>query len=86
MFSYANELPFRIELFGREIESIRTFDPENQLSIAPIGQISIVPNIQTKMLREVRQSFLDFLPEGTTIWIKDLQLTLDSIEDAYKKA
>lgn len=86
VFSYANELPFRIELFGREIESIRTFDPENQLSIEPIGQISIVPNIQTKMLREVRQSFLDFLPDGTTLWIKDFQLTLDSIEHAYQKA
>ena len=86
VFSYANELPFRIELFGREIESIRTFDPENQLSIAPIQQISIVPNIQTKMLREVRQSFLDFLPDGTTLWIKDFQLTLDSVEEAYKKA
>ncbi len=86
VFSYANELPFRIELFGREIESIRTFDPENQLSIAPVEQISIVPNIQTRMLREVRQSFLDFLPEGTTLWIKDYQLTLDTIDESYRKA
>jgi len=86
VFSYASELPFRIELFGREIESIRTFDPENQLSIAPVEQISIVPNIQTKMLRELRQSFVDFLPEGTTLWIKDYQLTLDAIDEAYRKA
>lgn len=86
VFSYANELPFRLELFGREIESIRTFDPEDQLSIAPIDEISIVPNIQTQMIHELRQSFLDFLPEGTTVWVKDFQLTLDNIEQAYKKA
>ncbi|HLT07270.1 MAG TPA: transcription-repair coupling factor [Cyclobacteriaceae bacterium] len=86
VFSYASELPFRIELFGREIESIRTFDPESQLSIASIEQISIVPNIQTKMLREVRQSFLEFLPKNTILWVKDYQLTIDAIDEAFKKA
>jgi transcription-repair coupling factor (superfamily II helicase) len=85
VFSYANELPFRLELFGREIESIRTFDPDTQLSIAPVEKISIIPNIQTKMKQEVRQSFLDFLPENTTIWIKDYQLILDMVEKSYQK-
>lgn len=86
VFSYANELPFRLELVGREIESIRSFDPESQLSVAPIERINIVPNIQTKMIHEVRQSFFDFLPEGTTLWIKDYQLTVDQIDGAFKKA
>jgi len=86
VFSYANELPFRIELFGREIESIRSFDPESQLSVAPIERINIVPNIQTKMIREERQSFLNFLPEGTTLWVKDYQLTLDQIDNSFNKA
>ncbi|EOZ96136.1 Transcription-repair coupling factor [Indibacter alkaliphilus LW1] len=86
IFSYANDLPFRLELFGKEIESIRTFDPETQLSIEPIDQISIIPNVQTKFLQEVRQSFLDFLPEYTYIWYKDYQFSLDTLDEHFQKA
>jgi transcription-repair coupling factor (superfamily II helicase) len=86
IFSYANELPFRLELFGKEIESIRTFDPETQLSIDPIEEISIIPNVQTRMLQEVRQSFLEFLPQDTSVWFKDYQFTLDTLDDHYQKA
>ncbi len=86
VFSYANELPFRLELFGREIESIRSFDPESQLSIEPIDKISIIPNIQTRLLQEVRQSFLEFLPKNTTIWFKDYEFTLDVLNDSFEKA
>src|SRR5690606_27392840 len=84
--SFANELTFRMELVGREIENIRTFDPETQLSVSPIQQVNIIPNIQTKLVAEQRQSFVDFLPENATIWIKDYQLTLDVIEKCYQKA
>jgi transcription-repair coupling factor (superfamily II helicase) len=86
VFSYSSEVPFRLELVGREIESIRTFDPESQLSIAPVEKISIVPNIQTQMIRELRQSFLEFLPADTTVWFKDYQMTLDEMDESYKKA
>lgn len=86
IFSYANELPFRLELFGKEIESIRTFDPETQLSVNSIDHISIIPNVQTKLLQEVRQSFLEFLPEGTFIWFKDYHFTLDSLDESFQKA
>jgi len=55
VFSFSNENPYRLELFGKEIESIRTFDPESQLSIATVDQLSLIPNIQTKLLQEVRQ-------------------------------
>jgi transcription-repair coupling factor (superfamily II helicase) len=86
VFSYANDLPFRIELFGREIESIRTFDPETQLSIAPIQEISIIPNIQTRLQQESRQSFFEFFPEGTSIWFKDFEQCLDTLNDCYDRA
>lgn len=86
VFSYSHEYPYRLELFGKEIESIRTFDPESQLSIAEVEVISLVPNVQTKLLQEVRQSFLGFLPENTKIWIKDYQLTVDVIEECFHKA
>ncbi|MDN3668952.1 transcription-repair coupling factor [Echinicola jeungdonensis] len=86
VFSYASEQPYRIELFGKEIESIRSFDPESQLSTDQLKQISIIPNVQTRLLQEVRQSFLDFLPDQTTIWIKDFQLTLDVLDNSFQKA
>jgi transcription-repair coupling factor (superfamily II helicase) len=86
VFSYANELPYRIELFGDEIESIRTFDPVSQLSVDPVEQISIIPNVQTHLLKEERQSLLDFMPPETKIFFKDYQLTLDILEKSFHKA
>ena len=86
VFSFSNEHPYRLELFGKEIESIRTFDPETQLSIASVELISLIPNVQTKLLQEVRQSFLGFLPEKSIIWIKDYQLTSDVMDESFHKA
>ncbi|UOQ97662.1 transcription-repair coupling factor [Hymenobacter sp. 5317J-9] len=86
VFSYANELPFRLELFGDEIESIRTFNPETQLSVEPRPNISIIPNVQTKMLHETREAFFDFLPRTACIWLKDVRQTLDVVSELYEKA
>ena len=86
IFSYAHELPYRIELFGDEIESIRTFDPETQLSKANVKSIGIIPNLQTKFINFTKQSFLSFLPKNTKLWFKDLQLTLDTIHKDYELA
>jgi len=86
VFSYANELPYRIELFGDEIESIRTFDPETQLSKSSLKSIGIIPNLQTKFTDISKQSFLSFLPKNTKLWFKDVQLTLDTIDKYYKLA
>ena len=86
VFSYANELPYRLELFGDEIESIRTFNPETQLSVEPKTQVSIIPNVQTKLLQETRESFLDFLPKTTCIWAKDMRQTLDVVTELFEKA
>lgn len=86
VFSFSNEFPYRLELVGKEIESIRTFDPETQLSLQAVPFISLIPNVQTRLLQEVRQSFLSFLPENALLWIKDYQLTLDVMDECYLKA
>lgn len=86
IYSYAGELPFRLELFGDEIESIRTFDPETQLSQDQLKEVNIIPNIQTKLLHEERQSFFDFVPNHSKIWIKDYGQTLDVIEKSFERA
>ncbi len=80
IFSYANELPYRIEFFDSEIESIRSFNPESQLSENTLNEIHIIPNVQTRLSNEKRDSFLSFLPRNTKIFIKDYELTLDVIQ------
>jgi len=86
IFSYANEMPYRIELFGNEIESIRTFDPSSQLSIDKVKSIGIIPNLQTRFIDEAKQSFMNFVPKNAKFWIKDVQLTLDTIQKTYEYA
>ena len=86
VFSFANETPYRIEFFGDEVDSIRTFDPSSQLSLAPHAKVSILPNVQTSMLKEQRESFMEFLTPSTAIWIKDFELTKQKIELEFSKA
>ncbi|MEQ8243600.1 transcription-repair coupling factor [Fulvivirga sp.] len=86
VFSYAHDLPYRLELFGNEIESIRTFDPNTQLSVDQIKEINLIPNIQTRLILEERQGFLDFLPNNTKVWYKDFQQTNDIINNYFNKA
>jgi transcription-repair coupling factor (superfamily II helicase) len=86
IFSYASDQPYRIELFGNEIDSIRTFDVVSQLSIETVKQINIIPNVQTRLLQEVRESLLDFIPHNTKIWFKDYAQTLAILDQYYEKA
>jgi transcription-repair coupling factor (superfamily II helicase) len=85
IFSFAHELPCRIELFGDEVDSIRTFEPGSQLSVDSQEAINIIPNVQTKLIQEERQSFLDFISPDTRLWFKDFQLTGDLIEKSFEK-
>ena len=86
VFSFSSEFPLRLELFGNEIESIRSFDPETQLSKNSLQWASIMPNTHTELLKEERISLLEYLPENTLVWIKDLRETQDIITKAFDKA
>jgi transcription-repair coupling factor (superfamily II helicase) len=84
VFSYANDVPYRIDLFGDEVESIRTFDPESQLSIESVSRINIIPDVQTKLIQESREPFLSFFPENARLWFKDVDLTLEIVEKCFE--
>jgi len=86
VFSFGNEYPYRVELFGEEIESIRTFDPLTQLSQKKIASVTIVPNIQTHFGNEKKTSVLDVFPPNTVIWIKDAQILTDVFAQSLEKA
>ncbi|MBR5018076.1 MAG: transcription-repair coupling factor [Bacteroidales bacterium] len=69
IFSFADEHPIRIDFFGDEIESIRHFNPDNQLSMGePLTEIAIYPNLDEIGQENEHADFQDILPEGTTIW------------------
>ena len=80
IYSFGNEHPYRIELFDTEVDSIRIFNPETQLSERKLLQVSILPNIETKFDAQEKISLLDYLPENTVIWAKDLTFTLGRLE------
>ncbi|WP_266369285.1 transcription-repair coupling factor [Tellurirhabdus rosea] len=86
VFSFASEFPYRIELFGDEVDSIRAFNPETQLSTDAVESINIIPNIENKLVHESREPFLDFFPEHTAVWFKDVELTLELLENSFEKA
>jgi len=86
IFSFSNDLPYRIELFGNTIESIRTFDIESQLSVSKIHTVTILPNVQAKFLTESNISILEYIDKDSVLWFKDVQFTLDIIKAGYKKA
>jgi transcription-repair coupling factor (superfamily II helicase) len=86
VFSYSNEHPYRIEFFGDEVDSIRSFDTLTQLSVKTLQKIAVVPNVQKRLLQESRESFLQFIPNNTTVWVKHLDMALGKIDDGFKKA
>ena len=80
VYSFANEFPYRIELFDDEVESIRTFDPTSQLSQKKIERITIVPNVQTHFTSEEKTSFFEILTPRTCIWTKDIYYLLEVLD------
>ncbi len=86
VFSYANELPYRIEFADDRIGSIRTFDPTTQTRVENMASITIIPNVQTRLLKESRESIFEFIHPSTTVWIKDWAETLLQVQTQYDKA
>jgi transcription-repair coupling factor (superfamily II helicase) len=93
VFSFSNELPYRIELFGDEIETIRTFDPNSQLSVEFRKQVSIIPDMQaSKLVTESRENIFKYFKPDTVVWLRDFNKVgdsankyLDKAEEAYLK-
>ncbi|MEO6452442.1 MAG: transcription-repair coupling factor, partial [Ginsengibacter sp.] len=81
IYSFGNERPYRIELFGNEIESIRIFDPETQLSERKLLQVNIIPNVETQFEFGDKVSLLNFLPENLLVWTHDWGFIKEKIEE-----
>lgn len=86
VFSFSNDEPYRIEFFGNEVDSIRTFDVETQLSTEQLKKITIIPNVANKFLQEKRQGFLDYIAQKTVVFVKNLDLLYSKTDALFKKA
>lgn len=85
VFSFTNDKPYRIEFFGDEVESIRTFNPQDQLSLDQLSHITIVPNVQDRQNVTDRQSFLEYLPTDSMLWFAHREFALEKIQEERDK-
>ncbi|MBO7083763.1 MAG: hypothetical protein J6W30_07960 [Bacteroidales bacterium] len=86
VYSFANDNPYRIEFFGDEVDSIRSFDIGSQLSLERLNNIVLLPNMQQQAFIEERESILEYLPKATTIWIEEMGFFATQIDKEYERA
>lgn len=86
VFSFSNDEPYRIEFFGDEVDSIRTFDVETQLSLDKLKKVSIMPNVENKALQEKRESFLKYVSSNTVVFAKNTDLLSGRLDTLFEKA
>ena len=79
IYSFGNEKPYRIELFGNEVDSIRIFNPETQLSERKLLLVTIIPNVETQFERKDKISLTEFLPANTVVWLQDWELVKEKL-------
>lgn len=84
IFSYASEFPFRIDFFGDEVDSLRTFEVQTQLSRERKEHVSIVPDTEQGVVGNL-VPFTEYLPANTVLVVKDLALVHDKVEHIYQE-
>jgi transcription-repair coupling factor (superfamily II helicase) len=86
VFSFSNDNPYRIEFFGDEVESIRSFDVSTQLSLEKQNKITIIPNVENKVFQENRESFLDYISEKTVLFIQNTEDLFSQLDKQFARA
>ena len=86
VFSFANDYPYRIEFFGDEVDSIRSFNIADQLSIEQLKQIVLLPNMQERAFIEEREAILQYLPDTTNVWLTDMAFFATQVDKEYDRA
>lgn len=86
IFSYSEEYPFRIELSGDHVVSIRPFDVATQLSVKEEDKLSVMPMLGNYEVKESRESFFSFLTGNPTLWLAKIEDLTSQIAHTFKKA
>ncbi|HLR37296.1 MAG TPA: DEAD/DEAH box helicase, partial [Chitinophagaceae bacterium] len=90
IYSYGNDKPYRLELFGDEVESIRLFDPVSQLSERRLKKVTLIPDLNKEqekndLLSEDKEALFRFLPDNTVWWFKDPNYVLEITQKMNQK-
>lgn len=85
IFSFSAANPYRIDFFGDEVESIRVFDVEDQLSREHLTEITIIPNMHIGAESQERTFLTDVLPEKISTWIKDTEVAIGRMNELYEQ-
>lgn len=85
VYSFSDEDPYRIDFFGDEVDTIRRFNLENQLSKEKLERITIVPNLTENQDEQALIPLSDFLPEAAKVWIKDLDYIRERMDEIAKR-
>jgi transcription-repair coupling factor (superfamily II helicase) len=87
VYSFANEFPYRIELFGNDVEAIKTFDPSTQLSTANFDFVTIIPNINSSLFTEDKALLLNYFDSSDTLLvIEDGHYMSDVFDKKFESA
>lgn len=91
VFSFSNDNPYRIEFFGNEVDSIRTFDVETQLSLEKQNKITIIPNLENKFIDSsnvvmTRESFLEYISDKSVLCIENTEFLTSQLDKLFSKA
>jgi len=85
VFSFSADLPCRIDFFGEEVDSIRTFNPDDQLSVTKLEKISVIPNIQDISIEQTNDILTGFFPPSSVIWFEDSPFIKERINTIYSQ-
>ena len=80
VYSFSEEYPVRADFFGDEISSLRFFDPASQISVSEKEKVTILPNVQDRMLKNLKRSFVKVLPSRSVLWMDDLNSVFEAVD------
>lgn len=86
IFSYSDAYPYRVDFFGDEVESIRVFDVEDQLSREQLEDITIIPNMHTSGEKIDRTFLAHAMPKKTSVWIKNSEVAIGRMNELFEVA
>ena len=86
LFSYSADKPYRIDFFGEEVDSIRSFSPDDQLSLQLHDEIQVIPDIQELAFQESSDSFIDFIPPSSIIWSDNFDYIIEKTDNIWAQA
>ena len=86
VFSFAHPEPHRLEFFGSEVESIRTFDVVDQLTLQRVERMTLVPNVEDKTSTERRESLTAYAGAKALLWVERPEVALEKLDRVYRLA